>query len=99
MRVEIYLAGPPRGKGRPRATVSKQGFARVYPDDKTAKYESQLRYAAQQQMAGRPPTIQPVQVFVVATLPIADSWSKAKQAAARAGHIHPDTRGSGDVDN
>ena len=58
--VTIELDGPPRGKGRPRATVTKRGFAQVYTDDRTVKYESQLRYAASQEMAGQVPTDQPV---------------------------------------
>lgn len=99
LRVVIELAGPPRGKGRARATVDKRGFARVYTDDKTAKYESQLRFAAQQKMAGRAPTIQPVRVHVEVVLPIAPSWSQKKQVAAALGHVRPDGRGSGDVDN
>jgi Holliday junction resolvase RusA-like endonuclease len=99
LRITIELAGPPRGKGRPRATIAKGGFARVYPDDKTAKYESQLRYAAMQQMGGRLPTTLPVFVHVLVRLPIAPSWSKKRQAAALIGNIHPDTRGSGDADN
>lgn len=40
--VTITLDGPPRGKGRPRSRVSK-GFAQIYTDQATVKYEAQLR--------------------------------------------------------
>lgn len=89
MTVVIELAGTPRGKGRPRATVGHNGFARVYTDEKTVRYEAQLRYAAQQRMAGRPPTAQPVSVTVEARFQVAASWSRKKQLAALAGHIRP----------
>jgi Holliday junction resolvase RusA-like endonuclease len=98
LHVVITLAGPPRGKGRPRATVNpRTGFARVYTDDRTARYESQLRYAAQQEMAGRPPTAQPIRVMVEARFQPAPSWSAKKQQAALAGHIRPAT--TPDADN
>jgi Holliday junction resolvase RusA-like endonuclease len=96
LRVTIELAGPPRGKGRGRA-VSTQHGARVFTDDKTRKYEAQLRYAAMQEMAGRAPTIQPVRVHVEAVFQIAESWSKKKRAAALVGHVHPCT--TPDADN
>lgn len=97
LRIVVDLAGPPRGKGRPRATVTKRGFAQVYTDDKTRKYEAQLRYAAQQEMAGRQPTMQPVRVVVEARFPIAPSWSLRKRNAAILGHVLPCT--TPDVDN
>lgn len=89
MRVTIELAGPPRGKGRPRATVSKTGFAHVYTDDKTVKYESQLRFAAAQRMGDRPPTLHPVRVTMTVAFEIPASWSKKKQAGALSGQIWP----------
>lgn len=99
LRIVIELAGPPRGKGRGRAVVRKDGHAGIFTDSKTVKYESQLRYAAQQQMGGQLPTIMPLRVHVEVVLPIAPSWSKTKQRAALLGHARPDTRGSGDADN
>lgn len=99
LRVVIELAGPPRGKGRARATVTKRGFAHVYTDDKTRKYEAQLRFAAQQQMAGREPTILPVRVQVEVYLEIMPSWPRWQREAAEAGEWLPIGRGSGDADN
>src|SRR5215471_5367547 len=87
--IVIALAGPPRGKGRHRArinTSSRTGvpFVQTYPDNATVRYESQLRYAAQQQMQGQPPTSQPLSVTVEVVLAIPESWSKKKRAAAAA---------------
>ncbi len=65
--------------------------------DKTRTYEAQLRYAAQERMGQRDPTPHPVRVNVTARFPIAASWSKKKQAAARSGEIWPCTKP--DIDN
>lgn len=98
LHIVIELAGPPRGKGRPRATVNRRtGFAQVYTDDKTAKYEAQLRFAAQQEMAGRPPTAQPIRVMVEARFAVPQSWSRRARAAALCGHTRPTT--TPDADN
>jgi Holliday junction resolvase RusA-like endonuclease len=95
LRVTIELAGAPRGKGRPRAVIrrSKAGAVHpgVYTDGKTRTYEAQLRYAAQQEMTGRPPTALPVRVTVEARFPVSASWSKRKQRAALAGEARPCT--------
>ena len=94
----VALDGPVVGKGRPRVSTAN-GFARLYPDGKTVKYEGQLRLAAMQQMAGRGPTIQPVRALVTVHLQIMPSWTQREQAAARLGHIYPIKRNSGDADN
>ncbi len=93
--VFISLAGPARGKGRPRATV-RNGHAAVYTDDKTAKYESQLRYAAEQAMAGRPPTIQPVTLLMTVRFAIPVAWSRKKRTAALLGHVRPTVKPDAD---
>jgi Holliday junction resolvase RusA-like endonuclease len=91
MRVEIRLDGPPRGKGAGRACTTAHG-ARIFTDDKTRKYEAQLRFAAQQQMAGNLPTDLPVIVSVQARMQIPVSFSKRKRADALAGLVWPTVR-------
>ena len=88
MRVEIFLAGPPRGKGRPRASV-RAGFVRMHTDEKTVKYETQLRYAAQQEMAGRVPTELPVRISMTIAFAVPQAWSKKKKQEALEGRIWP----------
>lgn len=84
----ITIAGPVRGKGAGRAAVAG-GHARVYQDAKTRSYEAQIRFAAQQAMAGEPPTAEPVAVWIEARLPIPVAWSKRKRTAALDGIIRP----------
>ena len=88
MRVEITLSGPPRGKGRGRAVSTKFG-ARVFTDDKTRRYEAQLRFAAQQEMQGAAPITGPCAVWVHARFAIAPSWSKKKRQQAIDGWLRP----------
>jgi len=95
----IEMHGAPRGKGRPRAAGSAFPGGRVvlYTDDRTRKFEAQLRFAGQQEMAGAAPTGQPLRVIVQARFPIAASWPKRKQAAAELEQMRPTT--TPDVDN
>lgn len=92
--VVIELAGVPVGKGRPRF-VRKTGHA--YTPAKTEKYESHLRYAAQEAMTGRALLDGPVSVAITVHLPIAPSWPKRRQEAARQGALLPTSRP--DIDN
>jgi Holliday junction resolvase RusA-like endonuclease len=89
LRVEITLAGPPRGKAVKRAAPNHPG---VYTDRKSVSREAALRLAAEHAMDGRPPTAQPVRVTIEQRFPIAASWSRKKKAAALAGMILPATK-------
>lgn len=90
--IVIEMAGRPRGKGAGRAAVTPHGFAHVYTDPKTRSYESQLRFAAQQAMAGANPTAQPIAVHIDVRLQIPNSWSKKKRAGALAGVVAATTK-------
>jgi Holliday junction resolvase RusA-like endonuclease len=91
MRIEVRLDGPPRGKGAGRAFNTRHG-ARIFTDDRTRKFESQLRYAAQQVMSGRPPLEGALSVCVEARFQIPVTFSQKKHAAALAGAIRPTIR-------
>jgi Holliday junction resolvase RusA-like endonuclease len=93
-RVVIRLAGEPEGKGRPR--FNRQ-TGRAYTPAATQKYESALRYVAQDAMGERKPLEGPLKVVVVACLPIPASWSKKKQREAQMRILRP--TGRPDVDN
>ena len=97
MRISISLSGPPRGKGRARAVSIPGVGARLYSDPATVKYETQLRFAGTQAMAGRPPIEGPVQVVLWVRFPIPESWSKKRRNLALSGNILPTKRP--DVDN
>lgn len=89
----IELPGPVRGKGRPRFS-RERGIA--FTDAKTRSYEAQLKFAAEEAMAGRAIFEGPLRVTVVAYFPIAPSWPKNKQAAAQLGEIFPTGKPDGD---
>jgi Holliday junction resolvase RusA-like endonuclease len=90
----IELAGVPTGKGRPRFA---RATGRAYTPAKTRDYESGLRYAASEAMAGRPPLEGSLSVRVTAYYPIPKSWSKKNREAAHSGATRPNTKP--DVDN
>ncbi len=95
--VVVRLMGPPRGKGRPRTRVVAGQFATIYTDAKTRAYENGLKAAGIAAMAGKPPLDEAVSVVMHAHLPIPESWSAKKRAAALAGEIMP--TGKPDFDN
>jgi Holliday junction resolvase RusA-like endonuclease len=92
----IELSGPPRGKGRGRAVAIPGRGARVYSDPATVKYETQLRYAATQAMAGRTPIEGPVRIVMEVRFPVPESWSKKKKIAALAGDVRPTVKPDAD---
>ncbi len=86
LRVIIELSGPPRGKARPR---NNPNSTFPYIDPNARKYDSQLRYAATQEMAGRTPTAQPVRMLVEQRFPLLKGFSKKERAAALSGQMRP----------
>lgn len=73
----IFLAGTPVAKGRPRFT--KAGH--TYTPEKTVNYETLLRLAAQQAMAGRKLFEGPLEVSVVAAMPKPKNLTRKRRAA------------------
>lgn len=78
------LSGEPRGKGRPRATV-RAGFARMYTDAATRKYEASIGIAAARVMAGRAPLEGPLSVSLRVRLAPPKSMTKRQRAAVLSG--------------
>lgn len=66
-------------------------FATVFTDKKTRDYENALKAAGIEAMAGRVHISEPVSAMVLAYMPVPESWSKKKRAAALAGDILPTT--------
>lgn len=91
--VQIVLSGEPQGKGRPRF-VRSTGHA--FTPANTRKYESALRYAAQEAMGTEAPLEGPLCVVVVAIFPVPASWSEKKRRAAYAGAIWPTVKPDAD---
>lgn len=67
--------------------MTRAGHA--YTPERTVNYEGRLAYAAQQAMQGRVPLDGPLTVYVEARMPIAASWPKKRQDAARRGELRP----------
>lgn len=86
--IAFSVPGAPVPKGRPRATTIA-GRARLYTPARTSTYESTVRLFAAQAMAGAEPVTGPLFVLMTFVLPVPQSWSKRKQAAALAGEVYP----------
>lgn len=84
--IRVELIGAPVAKGRPRF-VRATGHA--YQPEKTRRFETDLRYAAAEAMAGRQPLDCAVDLKVNVFLPIPDSWSGKKKREAAAGALLP----------
>jgi Holliday junction resolvase RusA-like endonuclease len=88
----IKLDGTPQGKSRPRF-----GKGRAYTAIKTRNYETALQWEAKLAMQGRTMIEGPVQIKIVALMPIPQSWARKKQAAAAIGFVRPTSKP--DLDN
>lgn len=103
--VTIVLGGAPMGKKRHRSRVViprvGRPWVQTYPDPDGVAYEADLAAAGREAMATSSliadPFDGPLTVFVEAFVPIPESWSLKKKAAARAGDISP--TGKPDWDN
>lgn len=84
--IEIVVLGVPVAKGRPR--FAKES-GHVYTPEKTRNFEAALKYAAEQVMGDKIPLDGPLDLEIIVRLPIAKSWPKKKQAAARSGALRP----------
>ena len=84
--IEIVVLGKPVPKGRPRFNTAT---GRAYTPEKTASFEAQLKYAAQQVMGDRPPLSGPLTLEMEVVLPVSASWPKKRQAAALSGSELP----------
>jgi Holliday junction resolvase RusA-like endonuclease len=91
--IQIELAGVPVGKGRPRFV---RATGRAYTPDKTRRFESDLRLAAQEAMAGRAPLEGPVGISIYASFPVPQSWSRKKREQALLSIIRPTTKPDAD---
>ena len=91
--INIYVAGQPVGKARPRVTKS----GRVYTPTKTMKAEVSIQDAAREAMQGQQPLDGPVYVSAAFNMEIPASWTKTKRQQAGIGSVMP--AGKPDIDN
>ena len=91
MNYTFEILGAPVAKGRPRMTRS----GHAYTPQKTRDYEAWVRLCWRH--AGRPMSLQPLQVKLGFYLPIPKSYSKKQREAALAGVLLPTKKP--DIDN
>jgi len=96
MILSFSMAGEPRGKGRPRTTV-RGGYAQIYTDPVTKKYEASVAKIAKTKMIGMKPLEGPLSVSLRFRLSVPVSYSKRLRTAILAGETA--YLGSSDVDN
>lgn len=99
----VFIPGPPQGKGRARAVITKDRYRRPtiahYTPDQTAKYEEVVassgmcaRVQAKLKKFGGP-----VKLSICALTPTPVSWPKWKKTLALKGYIAPTVKP--DLDN
>jgi len=88
--IELVMPGKPRGKATPWPIV-RSGKAIPIKNPASREYERNLYAIAARRMdeLGIRPMEGPLSVEICAWIPIPASWSKKKQAAARACEIYP----------
>lgn len=88
MRLTFEVPGPVKGKGRPRATVTQGGHARMYTPADTVSYENHIR-GCYLQAFGRQMVQPPVVLEVAAQFAVPKSYSRKKAALCGQNIIRP----------
>lgn len=95
-KIRFHVPGIPVAKGRARITT-RGGKIRSFTPPKTVAFEGLVALAAERAMDGSDPLSGPVSLTLFVELPIAQSWSLRKKAAARSCDLSPTSRP--DLDN
>jgi Holliday junction resolvase RusA-like endonuclease len=94
--ITFTIPGAPVGKGRPR--IARRGrFTSMYTPEKTASYESLVKLAGFEAMAGRELFTDALSVTLDVWVQIPASWSQRKREQAVSGAVRPTTKP--DLDN
>lgn len=91
--IQFFVAGAPVGKGRPRFSKAS---GRAFTPQKTANAEAFVKSEALR-LVGQPVLIGPLELQLIATAVVPDSWPEKKRADALAGRLWP--VGKPDLDN
>ncbi len=95
--IKVVVSGTPVAKGRGRLGKLANGRPTIFTPANTRSYESTIRHTAAQVMGGNIPFDRPLRCEVLAYLPVPQSFSQKKRAAALAGELRPVVKP--DVDN
>lgn len=88
MEIAFTVYGIPVAQGRPRTAVIA-GHAVVYDPGKSKDYKHYVKVAASQALGDSALLERPLQVEIVAVLPIPQSFSKKKHIEALCGNLRP----------
>ena len=94
--VSFTVPGQPVAKGRPKF-ARQGGFVRAYTPEKTANYETLVKLAAGEAMAGESPLQGPLSLMLRLYVQIPKSTTKRDRARIEAGGFYPTKKP--DVDN
>jgi Holliday junction resolvase RusA-like endonuclease len=94
--ITFHVPGVPVAKGRARITT-RGGKVRSFTPHKTVAFEGLVALAAERAMEGADPLSGPVSLTLFVELPVPQSWSLKKKAAALNGAVQP--CGRPDLDN
>lgn len=86
--ITFEVPGPPAFKARHKQRWTGK-FIQNYTPKATVNAEAHVKLYGAQAMRGRPPFPGMIELVITLYMPIAPSWSKKKQAAARAGLLRP----------
>ncbi|SOY56827.1 RusA family crossover junction endodeoxyribonuclease [Cupriavidus taiwanensis] len=87
MTITFFVPGQPVAKGRPIAGRGFNGRTTLRTPEKTANYESLVKLACSQAMAGDGPLTEPLAIDLQVNVQIPASWPKKRQQAAEMGDI------------
>lgn len=98
--LKITVPGDPVPKGRHRARIvqprHKPAFIHFYQDSETEKYENHIAMLANIVMGGRGVLLGPLELRIIAYVPIPKSWSEKMKQRCVDGVMRPVTRPDGD---
>ena len=94
--IEIFVPGPPQGKGRARSARLPNGKTIHYTPEKTRTYEGIIASLAMDAMGGKPPLGGAVRLSLVIGMPIPASWPAWKREMAAEGLVAPTTKPDAD---
>jgi Holliday junction resolvase RusA-like endonuclease len=95
-QITFHVPGVPVAKARARIST-RGGKVRSFTPHKTVAFEGLVALAAARAMEGADPLGGPVSLSLSVELPVPQSWSLKKRAAALAGTVQP--CGRPDIDN
>ena len=91
--VSVHIPGVPQGKARARSYVIKggkrSGSIGHYTPPTTKEWEARAAVLGKMAMQGKQPFAGPLELILIAWMPVPESWSKKKTQRALDGELRP----------